>query len=386
MSALLEGSVSKAGKQIRVTARLINVADGFQLWTDTYDRSIDDIIAVEDDIARRIAERLQGKIEAAQTRPKAPNPEAHALYWRARLFWNKRTEAGLKRAAQLFQEAIAKAPGYGAAHAGLASTYYLLPQYSVSARQSQYHPLARASATRALELDSSSAEAHAVLASLQAAAHDANGAEEHFRRAIQLEPSYATAHHWYGVFLVVRARRDEAWSELRTALDLDHTSPIIQTALVHWYYLGRDYDRAVEEARKVIDAFPEFPAARHILTAALLQSGRYKEALAEIDKSRALQADEPLAELEKRGYALARSGDRAEAEKILSVLEEQRQQGKPLDGAIGFVWLGLKNYDRAIEALEREEATEGLDDEMLSDPFFDELRNLPRLQALLRKS
>ncbi len=386
VSTLLEGSIRKAGRQIRVSAQLINVADGFHLWSETYDRSVDDIFAVQEDIARRIAERLQGQSGGVSQPRHAMDPEAHKLYLQARQFWNKRTEPALRRAAQLFQEAIDQDPTYAEAHAGLAATYLVLPGYSLSARSSQYRPLARASANRALELDPGCAEAHAVLALLQEEARDWKGAEEHFRRAIQLAPNYATAHHWYGRFLNFHGRREEGLKELQTALDLDPLSPIIQTTIPEWYYLGRDFDRAIVEARKVIDAFPDFPAARSGLIPAQLGKGQFKEALVEIDKVRALQPEEPLAQLDARGYALARMGQEAEAKKILLLLEEQRQQGKPLDVAIGFVYLGLRDYDKVLEALERTEATEGLDDEILSEPLIDELRELPRFQALLKKA
>jgi serine/threonine-protein kinase len=386
VSTLLEGSVRKDGKKLRVTAQLINVADGFQLWSDTYDRSVEDIFAVQEDIARRIAERLQGQTNGPAPVARTVNAEAHLLYLQARLFWNKRTEAGLKRALQLYQEAIAKDPAYPEAQASLASCYYLLPSYSLSARKAEYYPKARAAANRALELDADCAEAHAVLGNLQAAARDLKGAEEHFRKAIQLAPSYSTAHHWYGIFLTTHGRREEALAELRTAFELESSSPIIRTAIAHTFYFSRDFDRTIAEARNIIEASPEFPPIRGVLIEAQLQKGLFKEALVEIEKARALQPDEPLAKLEARGYALARLGETAAAEKIVSQLEEQRQQGKPLNGAIAFVYLGLGDYDKAADALEREYLAEGLDDEILWDPFFDKVRDLPRFQALLRKA
>ena len=386
VSTLLEGSVRKDGKKLRVTAQLINVADGFQLWSDTYDRSVEDIFAVQEDIARRIAERLQGQTNGPAPVAKTVNAEAHLLYLQARLFWNKRTEAGLKRALQLYQEAIGKDPAYPEAQASLASCYYLLPSYSLSARKAEYYPKARAAAHRALELDADCAEAHAVLGNLQAAARDLKGAEEHFRKAIQLAPSYSTAHHWYGIFLTTHGRREEALAELRTAFELESSSPIIRTAIAHTFYFSRDFDRTISEARNIIEASPEFPPIRGVLIEAQLQKGLFKEALVEIEKARALEPDEPLAKLEARGYALARLGETAAAEKIVSQLEEQRQQGKPLNGAIAFVYLGLGDYDKAADALEREYLAEGLDDEILWDPFFDKVRDLPRFQALLRKA
>jgi len=312
--------------------------------------------------------------------------DAHKLYLQARLFWNKRTESSLKRAVQLFQEAIAKEPGYAAAHAGLAATYIVLPDYSVDAKYSEYRVLARASANRALELDPACAEAHAVLGILQDAARDPKGAEEHFRQAIELAPNYATAHHWYGRFLNVHGRRQEGLAHLQTAVDLDPLSPILHCTIPEWYYLGGDFDHAISESRRVVEAFPDFPHARGPLIAALLKKGQFKEALVEIDKMRALQPDEPLAELEMKAFALARLGETDEAQKILSEFEAERKLGKPVDGAIGFVYLGLRDYDHSCDAFEKVVATEGLTTDVMCDPFFDEVRDLPRFKALLKKA
>ncbi len=386
VSTLLEGSIRKVGKQIRVTAQLINAADGFHLWSETYNRSADDIIAVQEDIANRIAERLQVQTSKSPMPNTTANMEAHKLYLQARQFWNKRTEDGLTKAIQFFKSAIEKDAGYAAAHAGLAATYIILPQYSPPANQKDCFTLARSSANRALELDPSCAEAHAVLGNLQFAARDFRGAEEHFRRAIQLDPNYATAHHWYGRYLLLHQHRDQALSEYLTAVDLDPLSPIIHSTIPQWHYHGGDFDRAIEESRKVINAFPDFPAAREVLVAAMLMKGQYREGLVEIEKAQALVPEDPTAGLPMRGYALARMGEKAEAEKILSNLEEQRKLGKAMDGPIAFVYLGLRDYDKAIDALERLEATQGLDEEISCEPFFAEIQAHPRFQALLKRA
>jgi TolB-like protein/Flp pilus assembly protein TadD/predicted Ser/Thr protein kinase len=387
VKTLLEGSIQKMGKRVHVNAQLINVADGYHLWSETYDRSVDDILALQADIASRIVERLQGVTNGMELH-QAVNPEAHKLYMQARLFWNKRTQAGLKRAAELFQEALKKEPDYAAAHAGLAATYLLIPMYTVDARQETYVPLARASANRALELDPSCAEAHAVLGNLQAQppARDLKGAEEHFRRAVELDHNYATAHHWYGRYMLWHGNRQNALIEFQNAVDLDPLSPSIRSTIPDWYYVTGDYDRALTEVQKVVEAFPEFPPVRNILILTLFNKGQYQEALPEIEKARALMPEEPLAGLEMRGFALARLGRTNEAQQIVSTLEEQRSKGRAVNGPIGFVYVGLRDYDKALEAFERMESMEGLDDEMFCDPLFKELRGLPRAQALLKKA
>jgi serine/threonine protein kinase/TolB-like protein/Tfp pilus assembly protein PilF len=384
VSTLLEGSVRKMGKQIRVTAQLINVADGFHLWSETYDRSADDIIGVQEDIARRIAERLQGKVDLPPQ--PAVDPEAHRLYLQARLFWNKRTEAGLNRAVQLFQQAIDKQPSYAAAHAGLAATYVVLPQYSLAARASHYRPLARAAAQRALELDAGCAEAHAVLGHLQSELKDFRGAEEHFQNAIRLAPNYATAHHWYGLYLGTHGQKQKALNEFLAAMELDPLSPVIRTVVSQWYYLQHDFDRAIVEYRKVIEDFPEFPLARDLLVAAFLQKGQYEEALAELDKVLPLRSGQPLAGLEMKAYALARAGRTDEARKIKADLEQQRAKGDPVEVPLILVYLGFREYDNLLDILEKMFASGDLPCELLSDPMFDECRELPRFQQLLQSS
>jgi serine/threonine protein kinase/tetratricopeptide (TPR) repeat protein len=386
VSKLLEGSVRKAGKQIRVTAQLINAADGFNLWSENYDRSVEDIIIVEEDIARRIADRLQGQTNTFIAKRPAVDPEAYKLYLQGRQYWNKRTETALKKSVQLYQEAIDKDPTYAAAHAGLAAAYLLIPGYSHSARPSNYNPLARAAANRALELDPACPEAHAVLGNMKADARDFTAAEEHFRRAIASDPNYATAHHWYGRYLYCRGRMDEGLKELRIALELDPLSPIIHATIPAWNLAAGNYDQTITEVRNVIDQFPEFVHVRAILAEALMLKGQYNEGLSEIDKARTLVPEEPSALIEYRAYALARIGREAEAREILGLLQERLKEGKPAEMAISMVYLGLREYDKALDVLERLNASEGLDLEIFVDPCVMELRKLPRFQTLLEKA
>jgi len=185
-----------------VTAQLINAKDGLHLWAETYDRSVDDILAVQEDIANKIADKFELKpvtpVSTSVAHQAAPNQEAYGLYLKGLHHWNKRTKDELEEAAQLFKEAIDKDPTYAAAYAGLASTYALIPDYS-SRPQSEYFPLARAAAEKALTLDPASADAYAVLGLCDSYLRNYAKAEQQFRRAIELNPNHATAHHWYGV-------------------------------------------------------------------------------------------------------------------------------------------------------------------------------------------
>jgi len=386
VNTVLEGSVRRSGNQVRVTAQLINASNGYHLWSETYNATIDDVFKVQEDIAQRIVEKLQGtSTNPAKPAAKQRDPAAHKLYLQARLSWNKRSEAGLKKAVELFRQAIEEDPTYAAAYAGLAATYLVFPLYSPAASRDTYHPLAKAAAERALEIDSACAEAHAVLAQLESATGDTASAERHYRRAIELNPNYETAHHWYGLYLMLSGRRDEALKEFQTALDLDPLSPVIHTILAQWYYFGRDYDRAEKEMRNVTTTFPDFLVARHSLVQVLLKKEAYKEALAELDKIAELEKGEELSGIEMRGYSLARLGRTEEAQGILSTLEEAKRAGKPVAGGAFWIYLGLRDYDKAITALEEAAAFKGLGRDLLIDPFMDELRDLPQFKAFLAK-
>jgi serine/threonine protein kinase/tetratricopeptide (TPR) repeat protein len=386
VSKILEGSVRKAGNKIRVTAQLINAADGFHLWSESYDRDVDAIIVVQEEIAQRIADRLQGQTNTVIARRQAVDPEAYKLYLQGRQYWNKRTETALKKSVQLYQGAIDKDPTYAAAHAGLAAAYLLIPGYSLSVKPSTYNPLARAAANRALELDPACPEAHAVLGNMKADARDFKAAEEHYLKAIASDPNYATAHHWYGRYLYCRGRMDEGLKELRIALELDPLSPIIHATIPAWNLAAGNYDQTITEVRNVIDQFPDFVHVRAILAEALMLKGQYQEGLAEIDKARALVPEEPSAMIEYRAYALARMGREAEAREILGVLQQRLKEGKPAEVPISMVYIGLHEYDKALDTLERLNDSEGLDLEIFVDPCVKELRNLPRFQTLLEKA
>jgi len=292
----------------------------------------------------------------------------------------------LKKSAQLYQQAIDKDPTYAAAHAGLAAAYLLIPQYSLSSRPSTYNPLARAAANRALELDPACPEAHAVLANMKADMRDFKAAEEHFRQAIEADPNFATAHHWYGRYLYCRGRMEEGLKELRTALELDPLSPIIHATIPAWNLAAGNYDQAIVEANDAIDQFPDFTHIRTLLAEALMLKGQFKEGLVEIDKARALMPEEPTALIEYRAYALARMGRESEAREILTQFEQRAKEGKPADLSLTMVYLGLRDYDKAIDALERLNDSEGLELEIFVDPCVKELRNFPRFQTLLEKA
>ncbi len=387
VATLLEGSLRKVGNQMRVTTQLISAADGYNLWSDSYDRPLNDLFAVEAEIARQIAERLQVEITGGAKLPArsmTENTEAHTLYLQAKHFWNKRTKEDLDKAAQLFNQAIDKDPTYGAAYAGLATCYVLLPQYSLRPT-SEYAPQARAAATRALALDDSSAEAHTALAMVKEYSRDMAGSEEQYKEAIRLNPNFATAHQWYGALLSELGRTNDALVELSRAEELDPLSPIIKANLLTCYYYARQYDRAIAECRSALELFPDFPQLRVSLATFYTQKGQFKEALAEMDKARATGGDSPEF-LEMIGYISGRSGDESRARAVLGELQQWLKKGYDVRGGIAGVYAGLREYDQAIDwmsqALDANEYITGL----LCDPAMDDLRANPRFLELLRKA
>ncbi|MSU59149.1 MAG: tetratricopeptide repeat protein [Pedosphaera sp.] len=388
VTTVLEGSLRKAGRQIRVTAQLVNVADGFHLWSETYDSSMEDIFAVQEEIARKIAERFAlkpgGSAVANSASRHQPKEEAHNLYMQGLHAWNLRTPANLERAVQLFNQAVEKDPAYADAYGGLALCYVLLPSYLLRPN-SEYFPQARAAAAKALELDPSSADAHAVLGLVKSYSNDYAGAEEEFNRALQLNQNHATAHHWAGVGLRELGRFDETWRELRRAKELDPLSPIIHFNLVATYLYTREFDRGIEESRKALQEFPDFPVIRGLLAGFLTHKGRYPEAIEELLKLRATSKDNPSS-LDALAFNYARSGDAARARQILAELQDWKKKGYAVEGMIGGVHFALREYDRAFDHWEASLAAQETLQGLLQDPLLDEVRAMPRFQALIKKA
>jgi TolB-like protein/Tfp pilus assembly protein PilF len=270
---ILEGSVQRSADQVRVNVQLTKAATGAHLWADTFDRKLTDIFAVESDIATTIAETLQAQLTGSEKKAIAkrptPNAEAYEFYLKGRFFWNKRTGADLRTAIDYFNQALVKDPSYALAYAGLADSYGLLSAYGAASRVDSL-PQANAAAKKALELDDTLAEAHTSLAMvLSAYDFDFEQSLKEFERAIELNPNYATAHHWYGELLGAVGRFDEGIAELKRAEQLDPLSLVINTDLGEIHTFAREYDKAIEQLRKAIEMDPRFYYAHWNLGVAL---------------------------------------------------------------------------------------------------------------------
>jgi TolB-like protein/class 3 adenylate cyclase/Flp pilus assembly protein TadD len=387
---VVEGSVRKAGDKVRITAQLIKAADGFHLWSETYDRNMTmtNIFAIQSDIAERVVEALKVQLLGAVTQQKKPTEsiEAYQLFLQGRNSWNRRTDESLKQAVEYFNQAIERDPGYALAYAGLADCHVLLPLYAGTPPR-EAMPKASAAALKALELDSRLAEPHAALAYAKALFEwDWRGAEAEFRRAIALSPNYATAHHWLAA-TVLRAlgRLDESLAELQRAQALDPLSPIINAELGEALQLAGKADLGIQILRKQIAPDSAFFLGRMYLGQDYLATGRLPEALAELEPLRRLggSATYPLGLL---GLAYARTGRTSEARTILAQLLELQRQG--LDGRVGIAVAlhGLGDDEGAQASLEQAVEEKSVWLWMVSyHPLWKDLRPHPRVQAILRR-
>ena len=387
---ILEGSVQKANDQVRVNVQLINAMNDAHLWAEIYDRKLTDIFAVESDIAKTIADTLQAKLTGTEERAiaKVPtsNKEAYELYLRGRFFWNKRTGADLKVGIDYFNQAITKDPNYALAYSGLADSYLLLSVYSAASPRDSI-PQAKAAAKKALELDSTLAEAHASSGRILSGydfAFDQAIAE--FERAIELNPNYATAHHWLSnTPLVGRGDFDRAISEGKRSVELDPLSMINSADLGNTYFYARRYDEGALQVKKALEIDPHAYIAHYYLGEILQLKGQLTEAIAEYEKAVELDDDpQPLALV---GQAYARSGKRKEAEQILARLTEEAKTRYVSAYNLALMFLGLGEKEKAIAALERA-YNEGAGNDIYSirvDPMLDELRKDARFEALAEK-
>jgi TolB-like protein/class 3 adenylate cyclase/Flp pilus assembly protein TadD len=388
VGAVLEGSVRRSGNQLRITAQLINVADGFHLWSETFDRKAEDIFAIQTEVAQRVQGALKVKLLAGAA-PNASfigtdNLEAYDLYLRGRQFWNLRTGDDVQRAVGLFQQAIEKDPKFAAAYAGLASSYSILSEYA-SLPMRETNPKAQAAARRALELDAGLAEAHAVLGVCAYSDWDLAGAEREYREALRLNPNYATTHHWYSLLLVDLGKREEAFAEILKAQELDPLSAVIQSIIGAQHFFAGRYEEALMAEDQALKLSPDFPSAHQDRGKILLMQKKFPEAIAEFEKVRSKVGDIPYA-LGWVGNAYARAGRTNDARHILETLKTMSASGRAASVEIALVFLGLGEMGQTFEWLERAAASRDWDPRSLKcEPLMADIIKDPRYAALLSK-
>jgi len=389
VDAVVEGTVLRSGDQVRITAQLIEASADKHLWSQSYQGELRDTLALQNQVARAIADQIRINVnpqeQAALKSVKVVNPQAYESFLKGRYFWNKRTADGLKVALAYFSQAIDEDPKYAQAYSGLADTYSLLGdwQYAVMTPREAL-PKAKAAAIKALELDSTLGEAHNSLAfCLDGFDWDFDSAGKEFRRAIELNPGYATAHHWYAWHLSLLGRYDEAIVEMREAENLDPLSLIINADLAELLVLAHSYDESIRQSRKTIEMDPNFALAHNQLAQAYLQKHMNDEALAELQKAEQLSGGGPTI-MANLARAYAASGKRSEALKLLSDLKKRSNSIYSHGSEIAVIYAALGDTDQAMNWLEKG-YEERFNPGVLLRPGFDPLRSDPRFQDLVRR-
>ena len=389
VDAVVEGTVLRAGDQVRITAQLIDASTDKHLWSQSYEGELRDTLALQDRVARAIAEQIQINLtpreQAALKSVRVVNPEAYESYLKGRFFWNKRTADGLRVASAYFNQAIEEDPKYAQAYSGLADTYALLGdwQYAVMTPVQAY-PKAKAAALKAVEMDSALGEAHNSLAFvLDGFDWDLDAGGKEFERAIELNPGYATAHHWYAWHLGLLGRYDQAIVEMRKAESLDPLSLIINADLAELLVLAHSYDESIRQSRKTIEMDPNFAMAHNQLGQAYLQQRMYEQAIGELQKAVQLSAGSPtcIANL-ARAYAL--SGRKSEAGKLLNDLKNSSSANNSHASEVAAIYASLGDKDEAMKWLEKG-YSERFNPGVLIRPGFDPLRSDPRFQNLAHR-
>ena len=389
---VLEGSVRRDAERVRITAQLIQVRDQTHLWAQEYDRSPEDMLAIQSEIAREIAGEIQLALDKRATGSRAEQAalspqeyEAWDAYLRGRYLWSKRSEDGLEGGVDWFRKAIAKDPNFAPAWAGLADSWTIMSSYGY-VPASVYMPQAREAALKALQLDGSLAEAHASLALIaENYDWDWQTAEKEYRRAIQLNGNYATGHQWFAECLAFEGRFDDALAESERARSLDPLSTIIAADNGAIYYFARQYDRAAARFQSVLDVDPANGRA-HLIIDVYVQQGRYAEALAAIQQWRR-QGDGPWI-WAKEALVYGRSGDMARARQALEkVRKAHRSMGLDPDPLLDVAYAGVDDREERLATLEDAfRRRSNLPTALKVDPLYDPLRGDPRFAAMLHRA
>jgi len=398
VQAVLYGRVIQRGNQLTLSLELLDAVTENVIWSGKYDRKQADVVSLQSEIARDVSNKLKTKLSGADVakveKGYTANPEAYRLFLQGRFYWNKRTEADIKKSIEYFDQAIALDPSYALAYSGLADAYGVLPNYTVDSPPEESYPKARTAAQKAMEIDSDLAEPHATLGYVL---HEFDWkhaeAEKEFKRAIELDPNYPSAHQWYGEYLKNMGRFDEGIAEIKRALELDPLSPIIYAALATAYRDDHRYDDAIAQYQKSLEIDPDFSLARTNIARLYISKGMYEQAIDEDRKARLSRGDsseqvendttaarEAYRKSGERGYwqwALERSEKNARA---------RNREVSPF--VIAHCQLGMGNKEDALVALEKALASgkryTGFFT-LKSNPGWDPLRAEPRFKALVRK-
>jgi TolB-like protein/DNA-binding winged helix-turn-helix (wHTH) protein/Tfp pilus assembly protein PilF len=385
---LVQGRVRLMPDRVRITVELIQARDQTDVWTESYDRELKDLLAVQDSVVRSIASEIHVALtdeeEKRLAAPRRISPEAHEAYLKGRYYWNKRTGESMLKAEQYFEQAIDNDPSYAAAYSGLADCNSGLTWHGFKS-PAEALPKAYAAARKAIEINPESAEAHASLGLAMTHRWDWTGAEAEFRRALQLDPQYANAHHWYGDYLSIRSRHAEAVVEAQQALELDPLNLMISTWVGLRYYMARDYLRAIEQNRRSVELDPNFAAAHLLLGEDYRGAGLHSEAVIELQKAASLSGDSPLYTAQV-AVALAVAGRKSEALRIAHDLEITSKKSYVSPYGLAQIYAAADKNEDTLKWLQA-----AYDDHaawmgyLAVDPIFDRYRSDERFKDLLRR-
>jgi TolB-like protein/DNA-binding winged helix-turn-helix (wHTH) protein/Tfp pilus assembly protein PilF len=390
VDAIVEGTVFRSGNKVRITAQLIDVRNDRHLWARSYERDLRDVIALQDEVARDIADEIRVKLtpqeRARMTASHPVNPEAHEAYLKGRYYWNQFTLKGVKKSFSFFQEAIAKDPSYALGYSGLADYYGVSYVRFGTLARSEACPKAERFARKAVALNGSLAEVHhSLAATLMLCDWDVKDAEFEFKRALQLNPNYAEAHRVYADLLVASGRPEQGVAEAQRAVENDPMSGDINMLLGWVYYMSRHYDQAIQQEMKTIAMDPKRPNTHFILGSVYEKEGQYNLAIREYRKFAELEGANP-GESPLVASAYARAGNREEAFRIMDRLN--RSSSKRPGAALGqaLVYIALESKQQALTCLDNAfQEHDWFLIEINADPRFDSLRSDPRFQDLIHR-
>ncbi|MCM3874610.1 MAG: hypothetical protein ND895_28280, partial [Pyrinomonadaceae bacterium] len=386
VEAILTGRVIQRGDNLSISVELVNASDKTQMWGEQYDRKISDLLAIQREIAGEIVANLKLKVSGAEkgfAKHYTESNEAYQLYLKGRFYWNKRTPDALNKSIEYLNQAIEKDPSFALAYAGLADSY-VVPATRIQPREKM--PKAKAAAIRALELDETLAEAHASLGRVLAIYDwDWTSAAKEFKRAIELNPRYATAHQWYGGYLNAMGRHSESLAERKRAQELEPLSLIMNFEFALGFYNARDYDQAIEQFKRTMELDQNFPPSYALLPCVYVQKGMYTEAIAGFKKSLTMKSEwaMPMAGL---GHVYAVTGNKSEALRVLDELKQASEREYVPGTAMALIYAGLGDKDQAFAWLEKAYEERAFQMQGLKiEPRWDSLRSDPRFADLMKR-
>jgi serine/threonine-protein kinase len=389
VQAVLTGRVVQRGDLLTLSVELIDAQTENAIWGNKYERKASDLVSLQSEIAHDVSSKLKSRLSSADTakveKNYTTNAEAYQLYLKGRFYWNKRTDEGFKQATIFFQEAIDKDPNYALAYTGLADCYTLRSDYGFLAPKEGY-ALAKGAVTLALKYDEGLAEAHTSLASIKAVTDwDWQGAENEYRRAIELNPNYPTAHHWYAAQLMLQGRLDQALQEIKKAQQLDPLSLAINKDFAVILLYARDYDKALEQCRKTLEIEPDFGMMSTYIAQIYELRQKYPEAIAELEKAHAGDPED-IEITYSLGQAYALSGKKDEALKILNELNQPATQDMSLPKEAAYLYALLGEKEQAVAILQKAAENHYISvAEVKMDPRLAELRKDARVVELLQQ-